>query len=166
MSNLYLFIYSGSNAVYRGGGYVADMGKDPRTSYAVLQNLYDNMWLDAQTRALFLEVTIYNAQVNLFAIMNFIVEFYPTNGAVQFTSIKIARLYTFGGSAESFSIACQFFVVAFFFIFMYKEGKKIYREKKVYFKGFWNLLEFSMIILVVTSIAVFASRLLLVNKVI
>ena len=66
--------------MYRGGGFVADLGKDPWHTHRVIQNLYDNLWLDSQTRAVFLEVTVYNAQVNLFAIMNYVVEFYPTNG--------------------------------------------------------------------------------------
>ena len=140
------------------------MGKDPRSSYSLINSLHRDNWLDPQTRVLFLEVTVYNAQVNLFGIMNFAVEILPTNGVELFKSIKIARLYTFGGSTESFTIACQFFVLLFFFLFIYKEGKKIYREKRGYFKGFWNLVEFTMIILVVSTMGVFFSRMMLVNS--
>lgn len=156
--------FAGSITAYRGGGYVGDMGKDPKKSEALLSHLYQNKWLDEQTRAVFLEVTVYNAQVNLFAIMNFVVEFLPTNGVELFSSIKIARLYTFGGSTESFTLACQFFVMLFFAISVYREGKKIYRERKAYFKGFWNLLEFATIVLVISTIGVFFSRMMLVNR--
>ena len=54
-------------------------------------------------------------------------------------------------------------MLLFFAIFVYREGKKIYKEKKKYFKEFWNLVEFTMIVLVVTSLGVFMSRLMQVN---
>ena len=151
-------------AIYSGGGYVGDLGKYPAASYKLINELVKNNWFDSHTRAIFLEATVYNAQVNLFAICNFVIEFLPTNGIVHYYSIKIARLYTYGGSEESFKIACQFFVVFFLLLFVYREGKKIYKEKKKYFKGFWNWVELLMIILVLSTISIYLSRMILVNS--
>ena len=95
--------------------------------------------------------------------MNLLVEVLPTGGLEHFSSIRISRLYTFGGSTESFTIACQFFVICFMILFVYKEGKKIYRQKRAYFKGFWNLLEFTLIILTITTLAIFFKRMMMVN---
>ena len=94
------YFSSGSIAPYSGGGYAADMGKYPHRAIELIKELKKNMWIDPQTRVVFLEVTTYNAQVNLFAIMNFMVEMLPTDGMVKFYSIKVARLYTFGGSTQ------------------------------------------------------------------
>lgn len=40
----------------------------------ILQYLFDNVWLDTFTRALFVEFTVYNANVNLFCIINLMFE--------------------------------------------------------------------------------------------
>lgn len=151
-------------AMYSGGGYVGDLGKYPAKANKLIDELIKHTWVDSRTRAVFLEATVYNAQVNLFAIMNYVVEFLPTNGVEHYYSIKIARLYTYGGSTESFTIACQFFVLLFLFLFVYRESKKIYKEKKKYFKEFWNWVELLMIILVLSTISIFFSRLMLVNS--
>lgn len=40
----------------------------------VLQYLFDNTWLDIYTRAVFVEFTVYNANINLFCIVTLIFE--------------------------------------------------------------------------------------------
>ena len=47
--------------------------------------------------------------------------------------------------------------------YIYKEGKKIYQLKRAYFTGFWNLLEFSLIVLTVTALGLFFRRMILVK---
>lgn len=136
--------------------------EDKKKSKELLKYLKAHHWLDVRSRALFVEVTTYNAQVNLFTAINLIVEFLPTGGMEKFSSLRIARLYTYGGS--KFTVTCQFFVLLFMGMFFYKETKKIYREKRSYFNGFWNMVEFAMIILIVTSIIIFFSRSVLVNQ--
>lgn len=157
-------LVSGKMAAYAGGGYTGELVQDKQNSRKLLNHLKENNWLDSRSRALFVEATTYNAQVNLFTTMNLILEFLPTGGIETFSSLRIARLYTYGGSTEGFTVACQFFVLVFMTIFMYKEGKKIYREKRKYFSGFWNMVEFTIIVLVITTIGIFLSRMILVNQ--
>lgn len=40
----------------------------------VLQYLYDNTWIDVYTQAVFVEFTVYNANVNLFCIVTLMFE--------------------------------------------------------------------------------------------
>ena len=40
----------------------------------VLEYLYSNTWMDTYTRAVFVEFTVYNANVNLFCIVTLILE--------------------------------------------------------------------------------------------
>jgi len=154
---------SGRMAAYSGGGYTVDLVHDQSFSTETLQMLKKENWLDDRTRALFVEITTYNAQVNLFTVMNLIVEILPTGGLQHFCSIRIARLYTFGGSTESFTLACKFFVFCFMLLFVYKESKKVYRQKRSYFNGFWNLLEFCLVVLTITALGLFLKRLMLVD---
>lgn len=46
----------------------------PFLFYSLLQYLFDNIWLDVYTRAVFVEFTVYNANVNLFCIVTLIFE--------------------------------------------------------------------------------------------
>jgi len=51
---------------YGGGGFVATLSKDYATSMAILAELKANLWIDRGTRAVFLDFTVYNANLNLF----------------------------------------------------------------------------------------------------
>lgn len=42
--------------------------------YSMLQYLFNNTWLDVYTRAIFVEFTVYNANVNLFCIVTLMLE--------------------------------------------------------------------------------------------
>ncbi|XP_068747461.1 polycystin-2-like [Montipora capricornis] len=61
-------------------------------------------------------------------------------------------------------MACEFFIVLFFGVFIYQELKQLYRLRKGYFKEFWNYVEFFMIVLVLTCIGMFFTRTLLVSQ--
>lgn len=149
---------------YGGGGFVADLGHSRDNATKIIETLETNKWIDAQTRAVILEVGTYNPVVNLFCVMTLLVEFLPTNGVFLFTDLKIARLFTFGGGFESFLIACEFFILLFFGVFIYQELKQLYRLRKGYFREFWNYVEFSMIVLVLTCIGMFITRTMLVSQ--
>lgn len=41
---------------------------------STLEYLFQNKWLDTYTRAIFAEFTVYNANVNLFCIVTFLME--------------------------------------------------------------------------------------------
>ena len=51
---------------YGGGGFVAPFSKDYATTMAILEELKANLWIDRGTRAVFLDFTVYNANLNLF----------------------------------------------------------------------------------------------------
>ena len=51
---------------YGGGGFVAPFSKDYATTMAIIDDLKQNLWIDRGTRAVFLDFTVYNANLNLF----------------------------------------------------------------------------------------------------
>jgi hypothetical protein len=51
---------------YGGGGYIVNLSLDQATSLAIIQTLMDNLWIDRATRAIFIDLTVYNANINLF----------------------------------------------------------------------------------------------------
>ena len=57
----------GKVATYSGGGFVVDLPKPATASKDKLESLKKNLWLDQGTRAVIVDLTIYNANLNLFA---------------------------------------------------------------------------------------------------
>lgn len=51
---------------YAGSGYVLTLSQDQNTTIDLIQYLFDNLWIDRGTRAVFLDFTVYNANINLF----------------------------------------------------------------------------------------------------
>ncbi|XP_056121756.1 polycystic kidney disease protein 1-like 2 [Rhinichthys klamathensis goyatoka] len=148
----------GMIALYRGGGYVMDLGSDRQNASRKLQYLFDSTWLDVYTRAVFAEFTVYNANVNLFCIVTLILESTAV-GAFQFRSVvQSVRLYQSTGGFQSFLMASQVFYFLFIVYYMFLQGKLLKRQKWAYFKNKWNLLDLAIIILSWSSLSVFIKR--------
>jgi hypothetical protein len=58
--------YKGLMNKYGGGGFVQLLSPDQNVTLQIIDDLYQNLWIDRATRAIFLDFTIYNANINLF----------------------------------------------------------------------------------------------------
>ena len=155
--------YLGLMSTYGGGGYAIDM---PRTGEAKhdLVDLRNKKWIDKRTRAVFVEISIYNAQVNLFAIAIFLTEWLPTNGVIFFNNIKVARLYRYGNNSSLMTVVCEIFMVVIMSVLIYNTVKNMYRLRRAYLRDKWNLLELLTILLFLGSLAAFFNRSRLTDK--
>ena len=61
--------HSGSMGVYNGGGYIINLGEKRSESEAILADLKDQLWIDRGTRAVFIDFSVYNANINLFCVV-------------------------------------------------------------------------------------------------
>jgi hypothetical protein len=59
-------IVSGQFSTYGAGGYVKDLEQTKTNSLAILEDLKANNWIDRGTRVVFLDFTVYNANINMF----------------------------------------------------------------------------------------------------
>uniref|UniRef100_A0A8C7X6U9 Polycystic kidney disease 1 like 2a n=1 Tax=Oryzias sinensis TaxID=183150 RepID=A0A8C7X6U9_9TELE len=151
----------GNVKLYRGGGFATDLLPDLKNSIRVLQYLYDNIWLDVYTQALFVEFTVYNANVNLFCIVTLILETTAT-GAFQFRSeLQSVRLYQSTGGLHIFVMASEVVYFLFIIYYMFVQGKLMKRQRLAYFQSKWNLLELAIIVLSWSALSVFIKRTLL-----
>ena len=73
----------------------------------IMQSLYENSWIDSNTRAVFAEFTVYNPNVNLFTGVELLSEFPPTGAAVTMSSIMTYRPYQHIGSYGTVMILAQ-----------------------------------------------------------
>ncbi|XP_042342348.1 polycystic kidney disease protein 1-like 2 [Plectropomus leopardus] len=151
----------GSVMLYRGGGFVIDLGPDLQNSSSSLQYLHDNTWFDMYTQAIFVEFTVYNANVNLFCIVTLMLET-TAIGAFQFRSeLQSVRLYQSTGGLHIFVMASEAIYFLFIIYYMFVQGKLMKQQRWTYFKSKWNLLELGIIILSWSALSVFIKRTLL-----
>ncbi|XP_075966222.1 polycystin-1-like protein 2 [Anarhichas minor] len=151
----------GSVKLYRGGGFVVDLGPDLHNSSRSLQYLYDNTWFDVYTQAVFVEFTVYNANVNLFCIITLMLET-TAIGAFQFRSeLQNVRLYQSTGGLHIFVMASEAIYFLFIIYYMFVQGKLMKQQRWAYFKSKLNLLELAIILLSWSALSVFIKRTLL-----
>ena len=75
------YMYVGGHATYGTGGYVYELrGRlaDIRSNVSTLRQL---SWIDDRTRAVFIHMSLYNPNVQLFTAVTLLVELAPTGGA-------------------------------------------------------------------------------------
>ena len=146
------FPVPGRVVTYSGGGYVANLGYNEETSWTVLADLHSHNWLDKQTRSVFTEFTVYNGNINLFATAFLYLETLPTGGAFPWADFKIFNGYRYSAKDGLQSMWAEFVFIAFIIYFTVREFRKFLKQKKEYFKGFFNWVE---VILVPLYIAMF-----------
>lgn len=54
---------------YGGGGYIQDLTHNRSISEASVDQLFDNRWITRGTRVVFVDFSVYNANINLFCII-------------------------------------------------------------------------------------------------
>ncbi|XP_041858595.1 polycystic kidney disease protein 1-like 2 [Melanotaenia boesemani] len=154
----------GQLALYRGGGFVVELGPDLPNASSTLVNLYNNKWLDKYTRAIFIEFTVYNANVNLFCIVTLLMETSAV-GAFQFNSELLSiRLYQTTDGLHFLIMAAEIVYMIFILYYMFLQGKLLKQQRWLYFRNKWNLLELSIILLSWSAVALFIKRALLGNN--
>ncbi|XP_010180489.1 PREDICTED: polycystic kidney disease protein 1-like 2, partial [Mesitornis unicolor] len=151
----------GKLAIYRGGGYVIHMGTDPKNASRILQYLFNNVWLDTFTRAVFVEFTVYNANVNLFCIVSLMFETNALGAFFTSAELQSIRLYPYTNSLHIFVVAAEVIYFLFIVYYMTVQGKLMKTLRWRYFHSKWNLLEMAIILLSWSALSVFVKRTIL-----
>ena len=66
---------------------MADLSTSPLKAVRLLTQLREYNWVDYYTRAVFLEFTVYNPNVNMFAYVNYVFEFPPIGGVLPYPRV-------------------------------------------------------------------------------
>ncbi|ELW62970.1 Polycystic kidney disease protein 1-like 2 [Tupaia chinensis] len=154
----------GKLTVYRGGGYVVPLGTDHQNASRMLQYLFDNTWLDTLTRAVFVEFTVYNANVNLFCIVTLTLETSALGTFFTHAALQSLRLYPFTDGWHPFVVAAELLYFLFLLYYMVVQGKLMRKQKWGYFCSKWNLLELAIILASWSALAVFVKRAILAER--
>ncbi|KAL3319447.1 polycystic kidney disease 2-like 1 [Cichlidogyrus casuarinus] len=138
--------FVGDVATYGAGGYYVDLPRDKNQTMAVLENLWANLWLDRQTRAIFITFSLYNPNLNLFAICNFFFEFPPSGGVIQKSDVRIANLLRYQTTKDYVCLACEIGFMILIFYYIIEEAIEIHRVGFKYLLAMGNLIDIVVVL--------------------
>jgi hypothetical protein len=145
--------YSGQIASYGSGGYIQLLPSTHDEASAVIQNLQDNLWIDRGTRAVFIDFTLYNANINLFCVIRLVAELPPTGGVVPSWTLGTVKLIRYVTPSDYFVMACEVMFMLFVIYYIIEEIIEIKKVRLAYFKSFWNILDIIVLIVAICCCA-------------
>ena len=155
----------GQYSTYDGSGYLYELRGQLSFIQGNLSLLKQMEWIDRQTRAVFIEFSVYNPNINLVMVSTILVEFLP--GGSIFTSVRFDPLNLFSESGGiSVKIILEIIFIVFVLYFMIIQISEIRKhDLKEYINDFWSIIEWSIIISAWISFAMVIYRLLAAQKV-
>lgn len=156
--------YWGQVSKYGGGGYYQDLSRTKEESTIQLQFLKDHLWLDRGSRAVFLDFSVYNGNINLFCIARLLVEFPATGGVVTSWQFQTVRLIRYVSSWDYFVGLCEVAFCLFILYYVVEEVLEIRIHRLHYFKSLWNCLDVLIVALSVVAIIMNLTRTAMVGN--
>ncbi|KAI3387632.1 hypothetical protein SNEBB_002249, partial [Seison nebaliae] len=156
--------YAGLRTLYSGGGYIFNLrGSDSILTKSVEQ-LKDGHWLDDQTRAIFIEWSIYNAWTNIFCSCTLLLEWLPATGFIKshrFEPMSLLNHYT---GFALFKLVCDVVFTMYIIFYTYSLIRQMYKKGKKkccsLFRDFWFIVDFMIVALSITVIVMYIYRLI------
>ncbi len=155
LSGLITAPYVGRLETYSGGGYSQDLGQNYEASLDLTRVLKEHKWIDKYTRAVFVEFTLYNPNVNLFSIATLVFEISSTGDFNPGANLLSIRLYNYVGNFQIFVLICQLLFLGFLCVYTYNSTKGIFREKWRFFSKAWNFYESVLVIVSWLAVAIY-----------
>eukprot|EP01063_Lacrimia_lanifica_P012712 TRINITY_DN19397_c0_g1_i1.p1 TRINITY_DN19397_c0_g1~~TRINITY_DN19397_c0_g1_i1.p1 ORF type:complete len:914 (+),score=350.76 TRINITY_DN19397_c0_g1_i1:121-2862(+) len=137
-----------STTFYPSSGYVVDLPTKQADALKAIREMYDDHWADPQTRAVMVDFTVFNPNVQMFVVVQLLVEWLPTGSVVpRFTTrpLPTLKLDSFRSKATltleillSIYLFCYFMnEIAEFYSFARTKKHRcvICRKKAIYHNG-------------------------------
>ncbi|XP_076315760.1 polycystin-2-like protein 1 [Tachypleus tridentatus] len=113
--------YWGTLAWYGKGGFYVDLGVNRSKTEEILMELKLYRWIDQATRAVFLDFTVYNANVNLFCVVRLVFEFPPTGGMIPSWNFETSKLIRYTSTNDFFIAGLEVIFVIFTLYYFVEE---------------------------------------------
>ena len=150
------YVYVGDHGIYSGGGYVYELRGSLPDLQSNLSQLHQLGWIDGQTRAVIIQISLYNPNAQLFTSVTLLTEFLSTGGITPQSRFEPFGFRSF--SSSSLQIFCIFFYIIFILYFMFMEIRSCFHLKLTYFKQFWSYVDVGIIACSCTAIGIYVWR--------
>ncbi|KAG6940801.1 polycystin 1 like 3, transient receptor potential channel interacting, partial [Chelydra serpentina] len=143
----------GQLTLYPGGGYLAHLGTNSSSAHSVLRYLEQSRWLDGCSCAIFVEFTVYNANVNLFCVVTLLLETPGTGAFLPSAELQSIRLDSSSGLTQ---LACaQVTYLLLLLCHIWVQGRRLKQQKWRYFSSQRNVLDISIILISLAAFGVY-----------
>ncbi|XP_045211050.2 uncharacterized protein LOC123562481 [Mercenaria mercenaria] len=154
---------TGVYTTYGGGGYIAKLSVDREVSQIIVKEMFENSWIDRQTRGIFFEFTLYCLNSNIFVYSVLLVEFPETGGALTYSMVFPLRVYQHQGPTGQYTLACEIIFLVYLLGFTVVAIINVYQQRKAYFKEPWQVYDLVFIILSYTAVIFYVIRIVMIN---
>ena len=146
---------------YPGSGYVLDIEKastvgndlvltvlpvDPprKPMNVTMQQVIDSKWIDVKTRAVFIDFTFYNPNINLFLVVRIAVEFLPSGIVTMYPTFRIVNPFRFKMDSLTgmMTMAMLGVVLGLTLFYLQQEVRSLIKGPAKYVKSIWNCMAF------------------------
>lgn len=131
---------------------------------AIVDELVEHFWIDRLTRAVFVEFTLYNANVNLLCYSIFLAEFLETGHGTNWVDTQCFRPSFLTDATGLFSVLFYFLFIV---ILLYRTKLLITNmknQKCSFWKGFWNVIDAFICIFGYSGIVVWVGKFVYTKK--
>jgi hypothetical protein len=153
---------NGKYLTYGGGGFVYELRGKLEYLKGNLSLLREMNWIDRQTRAIIVEFSVYNPNINMIMVSTILVEFLESGSILTTATFDPLNLFNgISGGITSFGNISILIVIAFICYFMFAQIKEIVNVGlKEYLSDFWSYIEWSIIITAWISFCMFILRII------
>ena len=143
---------------YVGGGYLGELGVDEKFSLMYERYMKKYNWVDQHTRAVFLEFTLYNPNLNLISVGMLMFEFFNFGGVLPKAEIYVSRLYRNLVPVHKVLLAFDIIFFIYTLYTLFRECRKIKRTKGEYFKSLDNVTNLMLVFMGIGVMGTYAIR--------
>ncbi|CAF1423747.1 unnamed protein product [Adineta steineri] len=146
-TSLFGFKTTGKVGVYDQGGFTHTFGSSQEEYKNDIEKLKNNLWITLGTRAIILDFTVYNANLNLFCQVQLMFEFPAVGGIVTSSKFRAVKLIRYVNVFDYFVLSCEVLLLLFVVYYTIEEILEIVSVKYAYFKSVMNCMDLIVIIL-------------------
>lgn len=153
------YIIIGDHATYGSGGYVYEFRDSLSEITNDLNELHQLSWIDRQTRAIVIQLNLYNPSVPIFTSAVILFELLPSGGVfpiAYFNPLDVSGKYLLDSTlfihflfqldfTSPYQMACAIIYLLFIAYFMIMEVRSLIILKKSYFRHLWSYIEIGII---------------------
>ena len=118
----------------------------------------DANWLDNNTRAVFLEFNVWNANTNLFNMVTILMEFSTTGYSMASHTIETVQLYRYNGTNGVLALLSEILCIMFVIVMAVLEIRKMIKGRKSYFRSIYNVTQLLIVLLFTVGLILYVYR--------
>jgi len=138
--------HQGVLGLYPATGHVEEISQNETKTDLLIERLQNDGWIGAPTRAVFIDYTVWNMNLNLHAVIRIVAEFSmsgvcETNVRVIVVQPRHLDLLSTSGVVDMFSIIGEFALVMFILFYIAEEITEFSITWQKYFLDPWNVVD-------------------------